>query len=87
MKFNSVFNSGEDMFDIDKILKHLESIEAKKQEEKIHKKEKELKTELDNAVDMLASFRDALLKKGFSNQFAETVLLEIIKNALPKGGN
>ena len=87
MKFNSVYNSAGDMFDIDTILKHLESIEAKEQEEKIHKKEKELKTEIDNAVDALALFKNALLKKGFSNQFAETALLEIIKNALPKGGN
>ena len=85
MKFNSVFNSGEDMFDIHKILKHLESIEAKEQEKKTNKKEKEFKTELDNAVDMLASFRDALLKKGFSNQFAETALLEIIKKGIEKG--
>ena len=85
MKFNSVFNSGEDMFDIHTILKHLESIEAKEQEKKTNKKEKEFKTELDNAVDMLASFRDALLKKGFSNQFAETALLEIIKKGIEKG--
>ena len=81
MKFNSV----EDMFDIDKILKHLESIEAKEQEKKTNKKEKEFKSELENAVDMLASFRDALLKKGFSNQFAETVLLEITKKGIEKG--
>ena len=81
MKFNSI----EDMFDIDTILKYLESIEAKEQEKKIHKKEKEFEKELDNAVDMLASFKNALLKKGFSNQFAETALLEIIKNTILKG--
>lgn len=81
MKFNSV----EDMFDIDKILQHLESIEAKEQEKKIHKKGKELKTEIDYAVDMLALFKNALIEKGFSNQFAETALLEIIKNIILKG--
>lgn len=81
MKFNSV----EDMFDIDKILKHIENIEAREQEKKMHKKEKELNTEIDYAVDMLASFKNALLKKGFSNQFAETALLEIIKNIILKG--
>lgn len=80
MKFNSV-----EMFDIDKILKHLERIEAKEQEKKIHKKEKEFKIELDNAVDMLALFKNALIEKGFSNQFAETALLEIIKNIILKG--
>ena len=81
MKFNSV----EDMYDIDKILKHLESIEAKEQEKMKNKKEKEYKKDLDNAVDVLASFKNALLEKGFSNQFAETALLEIIKNTILKG--
>lgn len=85
MKFNSVFNSAGDMFDIDTILKHLESIEAKEQEKKTHKKEKELKTEIDYAVNVLALFKNALLEKGFSNQFAETALLEIIKNIILKG--
>lgn len=85
MKFNSVFNSTGDMFDIDKILKHLATIEAREEEKMKGKKEKEFKKDLDNAVNMLAQFKVALLENGFSNQFAETALLEIIKNIILKG--
>ena len=78
-------------FDIEDMMNNIFGIAITKELEN-YKKEREKEQEemikySKQFAEVSKHFRDEMIKNGFSESFAEKLLLEIIKNALPKGGN